>query len=326
MTTAAVLILAFLLDCLFADPANRYHPVVGMGKAIAWLDRRIRFFGRKRGWNEKEAAWKWRYAGMILPLVVAGGVWLLTFIGIQGMKQLHPMAGLLFEAVLVWLTMAPRSLAASGKAVYSALVEKKIGEARRRLSMVVGRDTDSLDEGEIVRGGVETIAENIVDAVISPLFYAALGGAPLAMAYRAANTLDSMVGYKNETYLHLGWASARLDDLANWIPARILIPFMLAAFGLLRLSPGAAFQAWRRDARQHPSPNSGIPESLMAGGLQIRLGGVNVYFGKKSFRAYMGKPVQDKKPEHLLKAIRVMWLASGLYLLALSGVCCVIFK
>jgi adenosylcobinamide-phosphate synthase len=138
--------------------------------------------------------------------------------------------------------------------------------------------------------------------------------------------LDSMVGYKNEAYLHLGWASARLDDLANWIPARMLIPFMLAAFGLLRLSPGTAFQAWRRDARQHPSPNSGIPESLMAGGLQIRLGGVNVYFGKKSFRAYMGKPVQDKKPEHLLKAIRVMWLASGLYLLALSGVCCAIFK
>ena len=143
MTTAAVLILAFLLDCLFADPANRYHPVAGMGKAIAWLDRRIRFFGRKRGWNEKEAAWKWRYAGMILPLVVAGGVWLLTFIGIQGMKQLHPMAGLLFEAVLVWLTMAPRSLAESGKAVYSALAEKKIGEARRRLSMVVGRDQEA---------------------------------------------------------------------------------------------------------------------------------------------------------------------------------------
>lgn len=125
MTTAAVLILAFLLDCLFADPANRYHPVVGMGKAIGWLDRRIRFFGRKRGWNEKEEAWKWRCAGMILPLVVVGGVWLLTFFGVQGMKQLHPVAGLLFEAVLVWLTMAPRSLAESGKDIYSALVEKR---------------------------------------------------------------------------------------------------------------------------------------------------------------------------------------------------------
>ena len=325
MTTAAVLILAFLLDWLWGDPGNRYHPVAGMGKVIGWLDRHIRLFCRKRGWKEENDAWKLRLAGGISPLLLVSGIWFVTYLLVQGMYQMHLIAGILSEAVLIWLTMAPRSLAESGKAIYTALAKRKIQEARHRLSMVVGRDTDPLDEEEVVRGGVETIAENIVDAVISPLFYAALGGAPLAMAYRAVNTLDSMVGYKNETYLHLGWASARLDDLANWIPARILIPFMLATFSLLRLSPGSAFQSWMRDAHKHPSPNSGIPESLMAGGLQIQLGGFNVYQGRKSFRAYMGKPVQTRKTEHLLQAIKVMWLASVLYLLTISFICSKIF-
>lgn len=325
MTTAVSLILAFLLDRIIGDPPNRYHPVAGMGKAIGALDRRIRLYCRKREWKNESDKWKLRLAGVLFPLIVAGVVWLGAWLLVWAIYRIHPVAGVLSEAVLIWLTIAPRSLARSGKSIYTALVNKKMKEARHRLAMVVGRDTDSLDEEEIVRGGVETIAENIVDAVISPLFYAALGGAPLAMAYRAVNTLDSMVGYKNDTYLHLGWASARLDDLANWIPARLLIPFMLVTFSLLRLNPGTAFHAWLRDARKHPSINSGIPESLMAGGLQIRLGGVNIYQGKKSFRAYMGNPVHVKKPEHLLLAIRVMQVASTLFLLTIAFICSKIF-
>ncbi|MGA8943682.1 MAG: adenosylcobinamide-phosphate synthase CbiB, partial [Thermoactinomyces sp.] len=213
--------------------------------------------------------------------------------------------------------IAPRGLAEAGEAIYEALANKDIEQARRCLSMVVGRDTDRLNKEEIVRGGVETVAENIVDGIISPLFYAAIGGGPLAIAYRAINTLDSMVGYKNKTYVHLGWASARLDDLANWLPARTMVPFMLLALGLLRLSPAEAWKTLRQDARKHPSPNSGIPESLMAGGLRIQLGGVNVYQGVRSIRARMGKPVQSKRAKHLLLAIRVMWFTTYLYLAAM---------
>lgn len=320
MTTAScavVFILALLIDWVWGDPRSSLHPVVGMGKVIGWLDHRLQSFCRKNRLDQARDKWKVRCLGGLLPLIVAGSAWAVTYLLVREASQIHMVLGILCEAVLVWLTIAPRGLAEAGEAICEALANKDIELARRRLSMVVGRDTDRLNKEEIVRGGVETIAENIVDAVISPLFYAAIGGAPLAMAYRAVNTLDSMVGYKNKTYLHVGWASARLDDLANWLPARTMVPFMLLALGLLRLNPGEAWKTLRKDARKHPSPNSGIPESLMAGGLHIQLGGVNIYQGVRSIRARMGKPVQSKRAKHLLLAIRVMWLTTCLYLVAM---------
>lgn len=320
MTTASctvVFILALLIDWVWGDPRSSLHPVVGMGKVIAWLDHRLQAFCRKNRLDQARDKWKIRCLGGLLPLITAGSAWTVTYLLVREASQIHMVLGILCEAVLVWVTIAPRSLAEAGEAIYEALANKDMELARRRLSMVVGRDTDRLNKEEIVRGGVETVAENIVDAIISPLFYAAIGGAPLAMAYRAVNTLDSMVGYKNKTYLHLGWASARLDDLVNWLPARIMVPFMLLALGLLRLSPGEAWKTLRKDARKHPSPNSGIPESLMAGGLHIQLGGLNVYQGVRSIRARMGKPVQSKNAKHLLLAIRVMWFTTCLYLVAM---------
>ncbi|MBA4601489.1 adenosylcobinamide-phosphate synthase CbiB [Thermoactinomyces mirandus] len=320
MTTAScavVFILAILIDWIWGDPRSSWHPVAGMGKMIGWLDHRLQAFCKKRNWNMTRDKWKVRCLGTLLPLTVAGSVWGAAYLLVRVAGQIHLVLGILCETVLIWLAIAPRGLAESGEAIYEALVNKDLELARRRLSMVVGRDTSRLNKEEVVRGGVETIAENIVDAIISPLFYAAIGGAPLAMAYRAVNTLDSMVGYKNRTYLHLGWASARLDDLANWLPARTMVPFMLFALGLLRLSPRAAWKTVREDAHKHPSPNSGIPESLMAGGLQIQLGGVNVYQGVRSIRSRMGKPVQSRRAKHLLLAIRVMWFTTWLYLLAM---------
>ncbi len=320
MTTAScavIFILAILIDWVWGDPRSSLHPVVGMGKAIGWLDYRLQAYCRKKHWDQAKKKWKVRCLGGLLPFIVVGSVWSIAYFLVREAGQIHMALGILCESVLLWLAIAPRGLAESGEAIYGALVNKDIEQARHHLSMVVGRDTNQLKKEEIVRGGVETIAENIVDAIISPMFYAAIGGAPLALAYRAVNTLDSMVGYKNKTYLHLGWASARLDDLANWLPARTMVPFMLLALGLLRSSPKEAWKTLRRDARKHPSPNSGIPESLMAGGLQIQLGGVNVYQGVRSIRARIGKPHQPKKAKHLLLAIRVMWITTCLYLVAM---------
>ncbi|MOA09758.1 cobalamin biosynthesis protein [compost metagenome] len=183
--------------------------------------------------------------------------------------------------------------------------------ARRSLGMIVGRDTDDLAQPEIVRGTVETVAENIVDAVVSPLFYALIGGAPLAMAYRAVNTLDSMVGYKNDKYINLGWASARLDDVANFIPARLTALMLIGASWLLKLDARGALRMVRRDASSHPSPNSGYPESAVAGALGIRLGGHNSYHGVMSFRAYMGDHTRDMESEDILRTSKLMFLVSG---------------
>ncbi len=164
--------------------------------------------------------------------------------------------------------------------MFSLLKAKELEEAKKQVGYIVSRDTDHMDESEVIRASVETIAENIVDAVISPLFYAILGGPALAMAYRAANTLDSMCGYKNERYRDFGWASARFDDLLNYIPARITGVVIVLAAWLLQLDAKKSLSIWFRDAHLHPSPNSGIPEASVAGALHIRLGGVNFYFGQ----------------------------------------------
>ncbi|MNI51510.1 cobalamin biosynthesis protein [compost metagenome] len=205
-------------------------------------------------------------------------------------------------------------------AVYKELRKGDIPAARSALGMIVGRDTAALDSPEIVRGTVETVAENIVDAVISPLFYALLGGAPLAMAYRAVNTLDSMVGYKNDKYRDLGWASARLDDVANYIPARLTALLLTLCARLLRLDWRRCWHMVRRDARKHPSPNSGYPESAVAGALGIRLGGFNVYHGVTSFRAYMGDPLRSLEPEDIIVASRLMLLSSSIFVLLCAAV------
>ncbi|MNI57531.1 cobalamin biosynthesis protein [compost metagenome] len=162
---------------------------------------------------------------------------------------------------------------------------------------------------------METVAENIVDAVISPLFYALIGGAPLAMAYRAVNTLDSMVGYKNDKYIHLGWASARLDDVANYIPARLTALMLAAASWCLRLDAGSALRIVRRDASSHPSPNSGYPESAVAGALGIRLGGYNSYHGVMSFRAYMGDNTREMEAEDIPRTAKLMFFVSNSFVL-----------
>lgn len=302
---AVILLAAYVIDRIVGDPRNLPHPVVGMGKAITALERVIR-----RYYTRPQSL---RKAGVLLPLCIAGGAWILTAIVLWMLSFVSPWLVWIAEVWLISTTIASKGLKDAGMAVYVELRKRDIPAARKALGMIVGRDTSALESPEIVRGTVETVAENIVDAIISPLFYALLGGAPLAMAYRAVNTLDSMVGYKNDKYRDLGWASARLDDVANYIPARITALLLTVCAWMLRLDWRRCLQMVKRDARLHPSPNSGYPESAVAGALGIRLGGENVYHGVTSFRAYMGDPVRTMEPDDIIQTSRMMMLCSSIF-------------
>lgn len=301
-----------MLDRIVGDPRSLPHPVVGMGKAITAMEKVIRrLFTRPQSL---------RAAGVLLPLTVVGGAWALTLGLLWMLSLISPWLAGVTEVWLIATTIASKGLKDAGMAVYTELKKGDMPAARQALGMIVGRDTTQLDRPEIVRGTVETVAENIVDAITSPLFFALLGGAPLAMAYRAVNTLDSMVGYKNDKYRDLGWASARLDDAANLLPARITALLLALCAWLLGLDWRRSLRTVMRDARLHPSPNSGYPESAVAGALGIRLGGENVYHGVTSFRAYMGDSLRALEPEDIIRTNRMMLLCSTIF----AGLCALV--
>ncbi|TGE33245.1 adenosylcobinamide-phosphate synthase CbiB [Desulfosporosinus sp. Sb-LF] len=295
--------IGFLLDQVLGDPRSWPHPVVGIGNVIAFLERRL---------NHGSPA-KRRRNGVLLTFLVVGGTYLLTLLVLWGANKLHPLLGLVVSVYLVFTTLAGKSLLDAGQSVLAPLKQGDLDAARKRLSWLVSRDTENLSEGEIVRGTVETLAENFVDGILSPLFYAALGGAPLAMTFKAISTLDSMVGYRNERYEDFGWFSARTDDWANYLPARLSVPFLLLAGWLSRMPVGHAYQMWKRDAAGHPSPNGGNPESVVAGLLGIRLGGINCYHGQTHHRAEMGEilhPVNALDIVHCRYLVRTAtWLS-----------------
>ncbi|MFD2611058.1 adenosylcobinamide-phosphate synthase CbiB [Paenibacillus gansuensis] len=302
---------AYVTDLLVGDPRQLPHPVVAIGRATALLERGIRRTVRSdRGL---------KLAGFAFPLALVGGSFALTWALLRLLAMVHPWLAVAAEVWLIATTVAAKGLAQAGMDIFRRLAAGDLPAARKALGMVVGRDTDNLNEAEITRGAVETVAENIVDGIISPLFYAAIGGAPLAMAYRAANTLDSMVGYRNDRYQHLGFASARFDDLANWIPARLTVLALAAAAFLMRLPAGRLLRTVARDARRHPSPNSGYPESAVAGALGVQLGGLNYYSGVPSDRARMGDPLQPLQAGHIRRTVQLMYLSSALFTAAVTG-------
>ncbi|MGO4529818.1 adenosylcobinamide-phosphate synthase CbiB [Paenibacillus sp. 2TAF8] len=309
MSGAWIIILAYILDRCIGDPRWIPHPVIGMGKGISALERVI----RARVHTDQGL----KKAGIWLPILIAGGAFAVTWGLLILLGLFHPILAATAEIILIATTIASKGLRDAGMEVYHHLKQQDWPAARRSLGMIVGRDTAHLDEPEVVRGTVETVAENIVDAIVSPLFYALIGGAPLAMAYRAVNTLDSMVGYKNDKYLHLGWASARMDDWANWIPARVTALLLIVGAWVLKLDAKGAMRMVARDARLHPSPNSGFPESAVAGALGIRLGGHNVYHGVASFRAYMGEATRPMEAEDIVRTTRLMFWSAG----AFVGLC-----
>lgn len=310
---AWILLAAYLLDLIIGDPRWIPHPVIGMGKAISGLERMI----RKKVTTDRGLI----AAGFLFPLVIVTGSFVLTWAFLKLLFYVHPALAVAGEIVLIATTIATKGLRDAGMEVYKHLREGDLDKAREALGMIVGRDTKQLDAPEVVRGTVETVAENIVDAIISPLFFAFIGGAPLAMAYRAVNTLDSMVGYKNEKYRFLGMASARLDDIANYIPARISALLLFASAQILGLHVKNSIRTVKQDARKHPSPNGGYPESAIAGALGIRLGGFNEYHGVRSFRAYMGVPYHEMEVRHIQMTIQMMYISSSLFTAVLTVLC-----
>ncbi len=292
-------LMGYLIDILIGDPPRLPHPVVLIGKSIARLESAARkLFHSPAGLKA---------AGVILAAVVAGGSFAVTALLLYALREVNQLLFLLAGAWLVSTTIATKGLAVAAREIKQLLADGDLPGARRQVGMIVGRDTADMDGRDVTRATVETVAENFVDAVAAPLFYAFLGGPALAMAYRAINTLDSMLGYKNEKYLHLGWASARLDDLAGYVPARLAGGVLLFAAWFSNRNWRRARQTWRRDAAGHPSPNSGIPESVMAGTLGIRLGGRNVYGGVVSHRAFMGEPCEELRPDHITQAVDMLY-------------------
>jgi len=299
--------LAFILDLALGDPRWLPHPVVAMGRMTAWLERTVR---RPRHPPSVQKA-----AGALLVTAVVGLSGLFGLAAITAATAVHPLAALAAEVLLIYTTLASRSLADHLMPVHAALLRRDLPAARQAVSLVVGRDTASLDESEVCRAAVETAAESACDGIVAPLFYAFLGGAPLALAYRAVNTLDSMLGYRDERYRHFGWAAARLDDLANLLPARLTAILLAVAGALLGYDGRRALRTVKRDARRHPSPNSGYPEAAMAGLLGVRLGGLNYYRGMPSFRPYLGESAHPLEPGHLPAALAIVRLAAWLALI-----------
>jgi adenosylcobinamide-phosphate synthase len=296
--------IAYLVDLAVGDPAVLPHPVVLMGKVIDCLEGLTRRVARSRA--------ALRVAGALTAAVVVAGSWLLTFLLIKWMFNIHHWLGTALTVWFISTTMAGRGLASAAGEIFDLLMNGNLAEARRKVGWIVGRDTEEMNSGEVTRATVETVAENIVDGIVSPIFYAFIGGAPLAMAYRAVNTLDSMLGYKDDRYIDFGMIPARLDDLANYIPARLTGFLLLIAASFARMSPRRALAAILRDASGHPSPNSGIPEAAVAGALGVRLGGLNYYHGRESFRAYMGENLTPLEPKHIKQATNLMYLTSSL--------------
>jgi len=294
------LLLAYALDLLVGDPPHWPHPVRGLGKIIGGLEGPLRRLCPEA-----------RTGGIILAgitVAVAGGV---TTVILKLAFGWHSWLGGAVSVVLLALALAVRDLAGHAQAVYDPLAAGDLNGARQALSRIVGRDTAALDEAEVIRATVESVAENTVDGVISPLFYGALGGPVLAWIYKAASTLDSMVGYTNERYREFGWAGARLDDLMNWLPARLSgIWFTMGAW-LAGLEGKQCWRMFRRDGRKHLSPNAGFAEAAMSGALGLRLGGPGIYGGRVVDKPFLGDGVREPKPADIIQAVRLLYATSA---------------
>lgn len=298
---------AFLLDYWLGDPPHWPHPVRWIGNLISWLQNRIRLCCH----HERSLRW----GGALLWLVVVGLTWLLSWGVIALTTHIHPWLGWLVEVWMIYTLLAGRCLSDAAMAVHQALQHDSLEDSRRQLSWIVGRDTSQLEKPQITRAVVETVAENSVDGVIAPLFFLLLGGPPLAMAYKAVNTLDSMVGYKNPKYRAIGYVSARMDDVANLIPARLSWLLLSTAAWLLKADYRQALRIGWRDRYQHASPNCGWSEATVAGALGVRLGGPNDYFGERVEKPWLGDDCREISLSDIPRSIQLMMVASLLALL-----------
>ena len=300
----------FVLDAIFGDPAWLPHPVVYMGKAISVLEKGLR--ARLPKTPEGEL-----WGGRILAFCLPVGTLALTSLVCMGAAALHPLLGLAVQMFWCGQALAAKGLVQESMNVYRELTKPDLPAARIAVSRIVGRDTQALTAEGVTKAAVETVAENASDGVIAPLLYMLLGGAPLALTYKAINTMDSMVGYKNTQYLYFGRAAAKLDDVANYLPSRIAALLWVAAAALTGNDARSAWRIWRRDRRNHASPNSAQTESACAGALNVQLAGPAYYFGEYYPKPTIGDAVRPIEPEDIRRADRMMY-AESLLALALG--------
>jgi adenosylcobinamide-phosphate synthase len=307
MNRSFLLPAAYALDHVAGDPEWFPHPVRLIGFAISRGETWLR---RPNQSNTYELA-----AGTALTLAIVGSTYWLTACIIRKADRYSTSFGIATEVILGWTCLAARNLQDEAHSVLDALGSGNLSYARQRTARVVGRDTDRLDTQEVSRAVIETVAESASDGIMSPLFYMALGGVPLAMAYKAVNTMDSMIGHADARYFYFGKAAARLDDAANYLPSRLTALTIVAASRFVKKSyPKAAWRTWRRDGSRHKSPNAGQPESAVAGALQVALGGSNTYAGELISTPQMGAEFPSATPAKAVQAIRLVSAASFLAL------------
>ena len=310
--STGALVTGFVLDMLFGDPYNFPHIVRWMGGLIAALEKLIRRTFPVTGCGEKAGGIVLVCITILICTGVPCAVLILCY-------RFLPPAGYVVESFLCWQLLAGKSLKTESMKVQKSLKSGDIERARENLSMIVGRDTSVLDEEGIIRAAVETVAENASDGVAAPFMYIMLGGASLGCMYKAVNTMDSMVGYKNDMYVYFGKAAAKTDDVLSYIPSRVCAVLMIIAAYLLRLDGKNAFRIWRRDRRKHASPNSAQTESACAGALGIRLAGPISYFGQMRDKQYIGDDTRAVKVSDITDANWLMYVAAGLmFIIAVS--------
>jgi len=312
---AFIIIGAFLLDCIIGDPQNPYHPARFIGSGIAWG---IRFY---RTAKVKSPAYQF-IMGTALSLVIVYLSYILTGIVTWTAYSFSMLVGLAVETVICYFLIAPKALKDESMKVHQSLVSGDIESARRNLSFIVGRDTQQLGISGIVKAAVETVSESLSDGVIAPLFFIFIGGAPLGMAYKAVNTLDSMIAYRNDEFEYFGKFAAILDDVVNLIPARISAGLMILGSFFIGADMKGAIRIYKRDRFNHKSPNSAQTESVCAGALGLRLGGSHYYRGVLVHKPTIGDEIHEVVPEHIVIANRLMYAAtiSAVFLFTLLSV------
>lgn len=313
--TGGELLVAAVVDAVVGDPHWLPHPVRVMGRCIKWFEHDIR--------KICSSAISLRLAGICLAITLPTATFVLATVIIEVAEQFAGWLGAALAIILASMTLAARDLWDHAHAVDGLLKAGNLSAARRAVGMIVGRDTAGLSPSEVARATVETVAESAADGVVAPLVYLAIGGAPLALAYKAISTLDSMIGHRDTRYADLGWASARLDDLVNWIPARLAATALILGAGVMTRQLEPVRHGWwvlRRDGGKHPSPNSGRPEAAMAGVLGVRLGGINFYDGIPQERPILGSEGRLVEPGDILWATKVMAMASVLVVFLVVGI------
>ena len=317
----------FLLDCIFGDPAWMYHPIRVIGNLISVLEKGLRKLlcsripaSEQKKKNEREVL-----AGGILWILTVSLSFLVPAVLLFAAGKVHPAVRFLLETFWCYQIFAARCLVGESKKVYQKLKEDDLPGARRAVSMIVGRDTENLTAEGVTKAAVETVAENTSDGVTAPLLFLLIGGAPLGFLYKAVNTMDSMLGYKNEKYLYFGRIPAKMDDVFNYIPARLTAWFMVAAAFLTGMDGENAWKIYLRDKRKHASPNSAQSEAVCAGALDVQLAGDAVYFGKVYKKDYICDAIRKIEPEDILRAGKLMYMTTILMMVVFGGLLLWIF-